>query len=276
MPLLRAKCILNSGYDCFLFNFTNQAPVQSCRSIATASAITTGRCTSLNGNRPISTATLNLPLTSKVISVTSSYSYFGRGASATVVTNTITSLMSISSITALAPIVQLNWKASDRKEATATSSSGGASSEGTFVGATGSTTPASTISVDSTPVAVPLPARGGLSTDGKVAIGVLVPVVILALVAVLTVVFRRRKQRLGRKNSTETPHYQDKPELDASSASKTDFVGSVGPAELSEPFRPQELEPQVRHELAAPDFTHELDSSARKSLDHSDGISQHS
>ena len=178
-------------------------------------------------------------------------------------TSTITSILTFSNMTALAPLIQLNWKSSDLRALSSAA-----------VESSGSATPRQTV-VETTPLATSASSSGGLSTGGKAAIGVVVALVVLASIAILTLLLRRRKGSLDKRGLLQ-PQYQDKPELDASSVPKLAFMKSTVPAELSVSDQPQELEPEVRHELAVPDVTHELATSERGSFGQSDGISERS
>ena len=101
-----------------------------------------------------------------------------------------------------------------------------------------------------------------MSTGVKAAIGVVVPVAVLAAIGLLFgLVLRRRRRR--RPGSADLPQYRDKPELDASNTAK--------PKELSSANRVHELGSEYLHELAAPNAIHELQNSERGSVDNGNG-----
>ena len=142
----------------------------------------------------------------------------------------------------LAPLIQLNWKASDLQ---LTSSA-----------------------LRPTPTTTPPPEPSTrLSTGAKAAIGVVIPVVVLAAVALLIAILRRRKKR------SVPPHeqqYQEKPELDASNTLKH-ASKSTGVSELVASDGRHMLGSEPQYELPAPNIVHELEGLERGSIDNSDG-----
>ncbi|KAL9075598.1 MAG: hypothetical protein Q9157_003954 [Trypethelium eluteriae] len=110
-----------------------------------------------------------------------------------------------------APLIQINFKDSDRTLAAS---------------------PAKT-SPTTGPTQSPLPSPGGLSTGAKIAIGVVIPVVALIAAAFLLRYFYRRRQRAGRELvPVEPPTYHDRAELAETPAQY----------ELSAADKPQELQ----------------------------------
>ncbi|KAI9690109.1 MAG: hypothetical protein M1820_010014 [Bogoriella megaspora] len=200
----------------------------------------------------MTTVTLNLPQTTSTTISPSAHTNVDGTSFTDSPIPAITSVATLSSVTVLAPLIQLNWKSPDRRILTTapprTSSS--------------ATTAVSTIT-EGTPLTTPTPAKRSLSSGAKAAIGTTVPLVILISAAILVILLRRRR------NANRRSYYQGKPELDASNSTKAFFVSPAVPAELSaldqphelEPEERQELEPEERHELAAPVYLHELGSS---------------
>ena len=139
-------------------------------------------------------------------------------------------------LTAFGPIVQLKWRAGDRPS-TPTE--------------TRLSTPAmSTVLQTSTPS----PHISGLSTGSKAAIGVVVPLAVLALAAAIVfTVLRRRRQR-----KAAPAEYPGKPELDATQNQKSDGTNLL---ELATSERLHEAGSNVQHELPVPYAVHELNGS---------------
>ena len=89
-----------------------------------------------------------------------------------------------------APLIQLNWKASDQR-------------------LLASPTP-------NVPTQSPIPSHHGLSTGGKIAIGVVIPVVALSVAGFLMrYLYRRKRHNRGTPAAINRSAYHDTPELDA-------------------------------------------------------------
>ncbi|KAF2231678.1 hypothetical protein EV356DRAFT_535352 [Viridothelium virens] len=240
-PLLASETATGccpSGYDCFMTtsSFGNQAPIQLCRSTGAPHTITTRACTQ-GGFTEVTTEIL--PRTSTSTWTNFSYS---DNPETPVVSSVVIQSQTFSDITVLAPMIQLNWKASDRPPPTTTSDATSTSA-----------TSGSTSLVQITHTSTPTPPNRGLPTGTKIAIGVVTPIVVFVLVVILAMIFIRKKRRLSKNTSS---HYYDKPELDASTAPKMAFK-STGLTELSASSQLRELGPEERYELE-PEVYHEL------------------
>ena len=148
-------------------------------------------------------------------------------------TYVITETSTTSSFSLLAPMFQLNWKASDRPPPPTSA-------------------PQSLDNSTSSPAS----SSGSLPIGAKAAIGVVVPVVVLIVAAILIAwLLKRRKQKVRR---IPQPEYQDKPELDATNLSQPTFEQSQ-PIEMSASNKPVEIGEDVVHELPAPNTVQELE-----------------
>ena len=105
-------------------------------------------------------------------------------------------------------------------------------------------------------VTTDLPERkSDFRTGAKAAIGVTIPVSILAAALLTSLFFRRRKKRFGEDPTTR--EYR-KPELEASNSKRNQGHGAAR-AELSTVEGAKELGKGIPHELAVPLVAHELD-----------------
>ena len=129
---------------------------------------------------------------------------------------------SVTTATLFAPLFQMNWQASDLP----------ATSMPTSPSATTDSTPA--------PPSVPAPARSasGLSTGAKVAIGVVIPVAVLAILGVLGfwLLRRRRRNNVIAAQPTSMPRTMESTELQAplQPSRRTELEAEASPRELEE------------------------------------------
>ena len=275
--------ILFSGYVCYMLEYSG-SPSQTCLSMADQGALSLFQCSQqASGFQPGPAVTYNIPYTLTVTnsqnlesvstvssalttesfrtsvpvttyptgvndgrtslttsydglqSVTTDFSVLTTESSQSYYPETFTE--TITEVSLYAPLIQLNWKASDSPPERA----------------------APTTSSVTSPTASQ--SNNSPSTNAKIAIGVVVPLVVLVAGALSIMAFLRRTQR--RSRNIATAEY-GKPELDASNTvsatSKNDQQHEMSAWET-----PRELSPEVRHELAVPEVVHEMDASDRES-----------
>ena len=248
----KTLAVLYSGYDCFVTE-REGSQFQTCLSMAFGGQITTYECPNYMLDQPGSTATVNVPLTTFSAAVeTDAYSETkiivapSRSSTRTVSsTTTYTNILSAESpiLSLFAPMVQLNWKDEDRAEFSRILASTAATSNTTLVE---SAVPTSALASTQ---------ASGLSTSGKIAIGAIVPFIVLAASGLLGFAVYRWRARKHRK--MDAVEHRDKPELDASNTAKKALLGGQL-AELTPSVQVHEADNGARHELEAPNVTHEI------------------
>ncbi|KAI9681687.1 MAG: hypothetical protein M1822_007039 [Bathelium mastoideum] len=139
-------------------------------------------------------------------------------------------------ISLFAPLIQLNWQASDLPITTPSKSS------------TLTTTTPSTRADAST-------SGSSFSTPAKITISIVVPVILLVVAFLITGLLIRRRRQKRHARASEEGYSKPEPE-------ETQAKGGIHdprlPAELSSAEGLQELGPEERHELNVPRVHHEL------------------
>ncbi|KAI9654767.1 MAG: hypothetical protein M1821_005761 [Bathelium mastoideum] len=274
-PLETAAGCCPSGYNCFML-LGSGVEYQTCLSMVLDGSLTTNRCLQSTLSGPVEDVTLkfDVPVTETIVVDPSGFSSINRRTImtsngetvATGVTTTtgavpisffepsestesVVSLVTIPPntiidtytttspvISLFAPLIQLNWQASDLPITTPSKSS------------------ALTTTIPSTRADAST-SGSSFSTHAKIAISVVVPVILVVVALLITgLLIRRRRQKRHGRASGEA---YSKPELEAKQA-KGDIHGLRLPAELSSTEGLQELGPEERHELNVPRVHHEL------------------
>ena len=136
----------------------------------------------------------------------------------------------------MGPLVQLNHKSSDLP------------STATALG------PISTASNQS---ATSHQTKSTLTTEAKIAIGVLVPITVLSLLAFFTTFLVRQRKRDTILRPADDPHHRGEPELEARNLPEAPQDAQI--SELIAFDHVHELESAPRHELPMPNSVHELE-----------------
>ncbi|KAF2230645.1 hypothetical protein EV356DRAFT_519520 [Viridothelium virens] len=218
----------------------------SCISFGWAGSIT---ATKLCGTQPSAILTVPPVITSEWTSYgVETYQKDGSNVTTTVASSAAFGTME--QVTVFAPIVAMYWKDSDRLSI--------------------STAASSRTSYLSSPVAPNSPQHeGNLRPGTEAAIGVAIAVLILAVVALLMSLLRRRRK--GRLGEYQTFGEYRKPELEASNRKGNPAYGGER-VELPATEEAKELGKGMPHELAAPLAVHELEATGRSCTDRRNSV----
>ncbi|KAI9694240.1 MAG: hypothetical protein M1820_009098 [Bogoriella megaspora] len=226
-----------TGFGCWVVN-PDGVNYQTCVSQAIGGSITTHQCYQVGGSHSLAVSTTTVTLPAPMTWTSSGDEALPESTTSETVALTNSAATTYTSnfpvVTVLAPMIQLNYKASDLTLATSTATNSSTSNTRE-------------------------PKQESPATE-IMALGIAVPIAAIAIAALLaTFFFYRRRHRRFRALRQNGQAYE-KPELEALSAT-VEVCEDLQPKKLPACKMHVELGNAERYELASPDYVHEMGSS---------------